>query len=45
MGLDLVVASRAVLPTILHARLCPHIMCVGRELLDQPALCVVRHDS
>ena len=45
MGLDLVVASRTVLPTILHARLCRHIMCVGRELLDQPALCVVQHDS
>ena len=45
MGLDLVGASRAVLPTILHARLCPHIMCVGRELPDQPPLCVVQHDS
>src|SRR5262249_4851533 len=38
MGLDLTVASRAVLPTTLHALLCP----VGRELLDQPPLRVVQ---
>jgi hypothetical protein len=41
MGLDLVVASRAALSTTLHALLCT----VGRELLDQPPLCVVQEDS
>ena len=36
MGLDLVVARRAVSPAILHALPCPYLMDVGRELLDEP---------
>jgi len=44
MGLDLVVAGRAVSPAILDALSCPYVMDIGRELFDQPALCIVQHD-